>query len=96
MKPIKRIEIVIAEEQAERLLHSLEEIPLSGYTIIKDVSGRGDRGERSEEGLGLFSNHYILIACPESDVEAIIDKLRPTLRRFGGICLVSDAQWLIH
>ena len=45
---------------------------------------------------GTFINSYVMTACPPEQVAAVIESLRPILKRYGGVCLVSDAQWLIH
>jgi nitrogen regulatory protein PII len=96
MKPVKRIEIIVPEGQVQKLLDVFEQMKVSGYTVIKNVSGRGDRGLSSGDMLGLFANNYILLACADEQVKPIVEAVRPTLRRFGGVCLVSDAQWVIH
>jgi hypothetical protein len=38
----------------------------------------------------------LLIACPEEQVDAIVETVRPLLARRGGMCLVSDAGWVRH
>jgi hypothetical protein len=35
-------------------------------------------------------------SCSEAEATRIIEAMRPMLKRFGGVCLVSDAQWVIH
>ena len=98
MKHCKRIEIVIEEPMAPRLVAILREIGVSGYTAIHDVSGEGDRGiRRADELAGDSSNAVFIIACEdEALVTQIAEAVRPLLRRSGGLCLVSDAQSLIH
>ena len=59
--------------------------------------GSGDRGERSGDLLNdAMSNSYILIVCDDEQAAKIIESLRPKLKRYGGMCLVSDAQWVRH
>ena len=97
MKPVKRIEIILPEGESEAVLQALRETSITGYTLIPSVSGRGDRGA-TVHGLGLarLTNSYLLIACEPPQVEEIVETIRPFLRRFGGICLVSDASWVLH
>lgn len=65
--------------------------------VIKDATGKGGRGTRGGGELsGAFINSYVITACPPEQVAAVVEALRPILKRFGGVCLVSDAQWLIH
>lgn len=98
MKPCKRIEIVIETPMAQRLTQLLREAGAPGFTLIPEVRGTGDRGERrADELAGDSSNCLILIACDNQvAVDAILEAVRPLLTRSGGICLVSDAQWLRH
>lgn len=97
MTPIKRIEIITDSLELDRLLRILEKVGVSGYTVIREVAGRGERGMRmGDELTGVFKNSYVMVACPPDQAAAIIEAIRPVLKRFGGVCLVSDAQWLIH
>ena len=98
MKPCKRIEIVIETPLATRLTETLTRLGAGGFTLIPDVRGAGGRGmRRADELSGDTSNCLILIACnDQATVEAILEAVRPLLSRSGGICLVSDAQWLRH
>jgi nitrogen regulatory protein PII len=95
MKPVKRIEIVLPQREVDHLIAQLEARKVSGYTRIPSVVGRGERG-LAHEALGNLDNSYLLVACDESEVEGLIESIRPFLKRFGGICLVSDAQWVLH
>ncbi|MFT7263550.1 MAG: nitrogen regulatory protein PII, partial [Halioglobus sp.] len=96
MKPCKRMEIVIETPQAKRLSALLTQVGAGGYTLIPDVRGAGNRGERRADALaGDSSNCLFVIACEDQEiVDAIVEAVRPLLTRSGGICLVSDAQWL--
>ena len=98
MKHCKRIEIVIEKSMVPKLTVLLQQLGVDGYTLIPDVRGSGDRGmRRADELSGESSNCLVLIACDnEAVVEALLDGVRPLLVRAGGICLVSDAQWLRH
>lgn len=98
MKACKRIEIVIEAPLALKLADLLSEVGAPGFTLIPDVRGAGDRGQRRADELsGESSNSLILIACDDQEtVDAILGAVRPLLSRSGGICLVSDALWLRH
>lgn len=97
MKPIKKIEIVTDALELQKVVKLLEESGLSGYTVIREVTGKGGRGVRADDELtGVFKNSYVLTACEEEHVSRVVEAIRPVLKRFGGICLVSDAQWIIH
>jgi nitrogen regulatory protein PII len=95
--PVKKIEIIIDYLDLPKVVSNLRELGIKGYTVIRDASGTGDRGERAGDGFsGEFNNSLILIACSEAEATRVIDSIRPMLKRFGGVCLVSDAQWVIH
>lgn len=97
MKSVKRIEIVVDSVELKRITDLLDKAQLKGYTVIKDVLGRGEHGLRDGGDLtDVLTNIYVLIACNEDEVQPLLERLRPILTRFGGICLISDAQWLIH
>ena len=98
MKPCKRIEIVIEKHLATRLAELLSELGAPGYTVFPRASGAGDRGmRRADDPTGSSTNSVFLIACDDPEtVTRIIEGVRPILTRSGGICLVSDAQWLRH
>ena len=97
MKPVKKIEIVTDSLELRKILQLLEEAGVSGYTVIREVTGKGERGVRAGDELtDVFKNSYVMTACPEDQVSQVVEVIRPILKRFGGICLVSDAQWIMH
>ena len=98
MKPCKRIEVVIEEPMAPRLIELLRERGTKGYTAIPNISGEGDRGvRRADELAGDSSNTLFIIACQDMDeAESIVELVRPLIQRSGGICLVSDSLWVLH
>jgi len=95
-RPVKRIEMVLHQDVIEEIVKKLDALGVSEFTLIQDVLGRGERGLRSSIGLGVFQYSYLLLACEDAQVEPIVEMVRPYLKRFGGMCLVSDAQWVIH
>ena len=98
MQAIKKVEIIIEYMELARLLEVLKKEALAvGYTVIKEAFGAGGRGEMAGDGLsGEFTNSYLLIACSEDEANRIVEIVRPILKRFGGVCLVSDAMWVKH
>jgi len=97
MQPVKRIEVIIDSPHLNSVLKTIEQAGISGYTVIRDVSGMGDRGVRiGDELTDVFKNCYVLTTCPEDKLSQLVAAIRPLLKSFGGVCLVSDAQWIIH
>ena len=97
MKSLKRVEVVTGTLEVPKVINILDEHNIAGYTMIKNVLGRGDKGIQDGEGLhNAFQNTYIIIACTPEEFESIKEPLRVLLSKSGGVCLVSDAQWLVH
>ncbi len=97
MRPIKRLEIIVASPDLPEVIDLLEEVKVSGYTVIKDVQGKGDRGIQDGDGLtNVFQNSYVLIACDEAQFEQLKMPIKDLIEEIGGVCLVSEAQWLIR
>lgn len=93
---MKRIEIVIEEEALEELLELCRSVDVRGYTFMKHAGGLGSRGERRPDDYGLEEkNAVVILACEEKQAERIVMALRPRLKDFGGMCLVSDCNWVI-
>ncbi len=98
MQAIKKVEIIIDYLEYPRLLERIQKEGMAvGYTVIKEAVGSGGRGVRTGDGFsGELTNSYILIACSEDEAQRIVEIVRPILKRFGGVCLVSDAMWVEH
>ena len=98
MKACKRIEIVVEEALSRRMAEMLRELGAPGYTLIPRVRGAGDRGlRRGDDPTGAASNCLFIVACDdEQDVARIVEGVRELIARSGGVCLVSDAQWVRH
>ncbi|MGQ9814102.1 MAG: P-II family nitrogen regulator [Candidatus Roseilinea sp.] len=97
MNPIKRVEIITDAAEMHHIVRILEQKGISGYTIIPDVVGRGQRGMRLGDDLSsAFQNSYLLTTCEPEAIDALVEAIRPVLQRRGGVCLVTDAWWLHH
>ena len=96
MKPVKRVEIVIESVAAPQLLDILESHGFTQYTMMREASGKGDRGVSLGGVGGELNNSYILIACEPERAGELVEWMRPVLKRFGGMMLVSDALWVKH
>jgi nitrogen regulatory protein PII len=97
MKPVKKVEIVIDAHEVPHILEMLDGIDIKGYTVIRDAHGKGERGIRPGDIFtGMFDNNYVMVACSEDQATQIVELVRPVLKRLGGVCLVSDAMWVLH
>lgn len=97
MNNVKRIEIIIDIPEVPALLAVLREHGADGYSVFSPVTGSGDRGDRrDDEPGGGSANACVLLATPVENSAVLIEAVRPVLRKRGGVCLVSDAQWVVH
>jgi nitrogen regulatory protein PII len=97
MIPVMRIEIVIGARHSRRVTDLLDELGLDGWTLLRDASGKGERGPRfSDELTSATSNHWVLTTCPRERLDDVVEPIREMLKRYGGLCLVSEAHWLVH
>lgn len=97
MKAIKRVEIVIETVKEDDVIQLLSDIGIEGYTLYHHVGGSGESGVRESTVFGdKFENVAFVIACNESNALKLTDAIRPLLKQYGGMCLVSDANWVVH
>ncbi|MDK2972063.1 MAG: hypothetical protein PWP23_1818 [Candidatus Sumerlaeota bacterium] len=93
MESVKRVEIVTVAVERAALLAALERAGAPGYTVLRHAEGFGNRGHRGADELtDVFENVYVLVACTQDVAERIAAAVRPILNKFGGVCLISDAQ----
>ncbi|MEN3028719.1 MAG: transcriptional regulator [Aquificaceae bacterium] len=97
MKSMKKVEVVVDSVYLSRALEILERSGVSGYTVIRDVLGKGERGLMSGDELtDVFKNSYLFTVCEESIALKIVEEIRPLLKKVGGVCLLSDVVWVPH
>lgn len=94
---MKRFEIVIGTEQLNQLIELLERSGIRGYTVIKGAGGLGTRGIRNPDDVLLTDeNAVIIFACKEDQAQKVLDELRPAMKGFGGMCLISNCHAQTH
>lgn len=92
MEPVKRVEIIANSQELDKVLRVLNHVGVPGYTVIRNVVGKGQRSTTADDLVDTStSNIYIICFCPEAQIAQIAEELRPVLNRFGGICCISDA-----
>ncbi|HAV40334.1 MAG TPA: transcriptional regulator [Aquificaceae bacterium] len=97
MEPMKKVEVVVDSVHLNKVLEVMEKHGVSGYTVIRDVLGKGERGLMAGDELtDVFRNSYVFTVCSEETAKKIAESLRPILSRVGGICIISDVLWLTH
>ena len=97
MKPVKRLEIITGPIEFRSLVQELEAAGVTGYAVIRNVLGKGDRKVNSWDSLSSeLENLLDVTTVSEEHLMPLVETIRPVLRKFGGSCLVSDAMWVIH
>jgi nitrogen regulatory protein PII len=90
---MKKLEIIIDYVILNKLLQKLDELKVEGYSVIKDVMGKGSQGNRDGHGLMAgFKNCYIMIIVKEHELEGIINGVNPLIKSFGGMCVVTNVE----
>lgn len=92
LHPMKEVRVIVAGEHRPFVTELLDQVHVSGYTIIGNVSGKGHHGVR--EAHFMFSEQeslvMILTVVPADKVEPILAGLRPLFDRYSGVMFVSD------
>lgn len=97
MEAIKKIEIVTNSLELPKVLEILDKAGVSGYTVIEDVTGKGDRGKVFNDLENhTLTNGYVMSVCTSEQEEQLVTAIEPILKKFGGVCIVSDAKWIAH
>lgn len=94
MNVVKRLEIIASSRELPLILDKLDQSGVRGYSVIRDVVGKGDGGRVSDDFdfvSTTLSNVYILSFCDEEKMSYILEKIRPLLKKFGGACYISDS-----
>jgi len=91
---LKKIEIIVKGDKEQFVQDLLDESGVSGYTIHRDVAGRGEHEFR--EGRLLFNDRSGLVMFfavgGENVITGIVDGLTPLFERNSGVMFVSDTQ----
>ena len=96
MKNMKKIEIIIESIYLNRLIELFDRKEITGYTIRRDVEGKGITGIKSaDEITDVFSNNYVFTVCDEDKLMNIVEDIRRFIKKYGGRCIVSDVSWVL-
>jgi nitrogen regulatory protein PII len=97
MQSVHKVEIIVSSLKLDRVLKILDKIEVSGYTVIDNTLGKGDRGFTDTDLDRVFSNAYILTVCTnDQQLDLLTTEITPVLKKVGGICLVTEATWISH
>ena len=89
---MKEIKVVVQGEHLKFVTDLLDRVGAAGYTIIHNVSGKGQHG--FHEGHLLFndisSQVIVFTVVPEERVEPILAGLGPLFNKHSGAMFVTD------
>lgn len=96
MRRAKRIEILTGVQEFALVEQALEKQGITGYMVLDNVRGKGNRHLESVDPLtGEPESRLIKTTCPPDRIDDLVATLRPILSRYGGACVVYDAECLI-
>lgn len=96
MKNMKKVELVIEAVYINRLLELFKKHGINGYTIIKDIEGRGGHGVKMADDVSdVFSNIYVFTVCEEEIFLSMKEKIRAFVKKYGGKCIITDAMVIL-
>ena len=97
LQTVKKVDIIVSHALLEETLSILDLVGVSGYTVLGNASGKGDRGLSCDDLDCDYSGNYIMTVCnSDEQLNRLIDKIQPFLKKAGGIFVVTTAQWLTH
>ncbi len=97
LQTVKKVDIIVSHALLEETLSILDVVGVSGYTVLGNASGKGDRGLSRDDLDCDYSGNYIMTVCnSDEQLGRLIDKIQPFLKKAGGIFVVTTGQWLTH
>ncbi len=94
LSSLKKLEIIVGGEHQAFATDLLDRAGVSGYTIINNLSGKGQHGYH--EGHLMFNEDDVLImiiaAVPDELVNPILQGFEPFYNEHSGVVFVTDIQ----
>ncbi len=91
---MKKIEVIVSGENESLISNMLNEANVSGFTLIRNVSGKGHSG--FHEGKLLFNDKAVLVmfiaVAPEEAIVSIAIGMKSLLEKSSGVMFVSDVS----
>ena len=91
---MKKIEVIVSGENEGLISNMLNDANISGFTLLRNVSGKGHHG--FHEGKLLFNDKAVLVmfiaVAPEDAIELIAIGMKSLLEKNSGVMFVSDVS----
>lgn len=91
---MKKIELIVSGENETLISNILNEANLSGFTLLRNVSGKGHHG--FHEGKLLFNDKATFVmfiaVAPEEAIAGIAKGMKSLFEKNSGVMFVSDVS----
>jgi nitrogen regulatory protein PII len=92
--PLKKIEIIVKGDKQQFVSDLLENSGATGFTLIKDISGKGHHG--FHEGRLLYNDTASLVmfmaVASDDTIRKVASGLKPLFEKASGVMFVSEAH----
>lgn len=92
LHPMKKIEVIVSGEHEQLIATMMNEANLPGFTLIRNISGKGHHG--FHEGKLLFNDKAALVmfivVAPEEAIETVALGMKTLFQKNSGVMFVSD------
>ena len=86
MQTVKRLEIITDGHRCAKCAPCSNASSVTGYSVVHNVTGRGERGEQSgDEITGVFTNALLITTCAP-------ERLPELSKRSGRSCAAAAAN----
>ncbi len=91
---MKKVEVIVRGQFLKDVEALLDRVKVSGYTIIRDISGKGHHG--MHEGHLMFNEMHsmvmVITVMPKEKVQTVLEGLKPMLEHHSGVVFISDVE----
>lgn len=88
---MKKLELIIEAVEEQKIIGILDRFGINGYSVIRDVRGRGKKGERRfSELTGIMKNILFIVVDEEEKINAFVNEVKPILKNYSGVMILSD------
>ena len=95
MATVKRLEIIIPSLFRDSLLEVLDAARITGYSVLNNVEGSGEQGNRFSDGVSsVMDNSLFIVVCEMAVFNTIKQALLDMLAECRGMCLVTEVELL--
>jgi nitrogen regulatory protein PII len=93
---MKKMEIVLRGDRLAYLEEEIDQAGITGYTIVRDISGKGHGGFHGGRLIYNEKDSYVMIlaVAPWEKLEKVIQSMKPLLEEDSGVMFISDTYVL--